>query len=308
MGADSTGQLKALPSSSWYGGSAIKWRLSMWVGLTSLLALIWAVPADALVWALGGSALGFFSTALGAMLVLFPGRYNQRFLELSLGLSGGMMLAAAVFSLLLPAIDKATEIFPAFYAHLAVILATLAGAWVMCVIERHVPHGHPVAGDTGPGHRHLSRLWLFVLAIALHNLPEGIAVGVGFSGADWHLGSSVSLAIALQDFPEGFAMAVVLLRLGLGVWKAVGWSLLAGLLEPLGAVIGVFLGGVAVFAYPLSLGLSAGAMLFVVIHEVIPEVQNPRTSRLSVQGTMTMLGGFLLLWFLDSQALVSLLS
>ncbi|MBT1065441.1 ZIP family metal transporter [Bowmanella sp. Y26] len=308
MRADSTRQARLLPASMWHGGTAIKWRVCGLAGVAGLVALIWAVPTDALAWALGGSALGFLSTALGAMLVLLPGRYNQRFLELSLGLSGGMMLAAAVFSLLLPAIDTATEIFPPFYAHLAVILATLGGAWMMCEIERHVPHGHPVAGDTGPGHRHLSRLWLFVLAIALHNLPEGIAVGVSFSGADWHSGSSVSLAIALQDFPEGFAMAVVLLRLGLGVWKAVGWSLLAGLLEPLGAVIGVFLGGIAVFAYPLSLALSAGAMLFVVIHEVIPEVQSPRTSRLSVQGTMTMLGGFLLLWFLDSQAFVRLLS
>ena len=123
----------------------------------------------------------------------------------------------------------------------------------------------------GPGSERVGRIWLFVFAIALHNLPEGMAIGVGFSHADMTVGLPLTTAIALQDMPEGLAVALALRGGGYSAPYAVAMAVATGLMEPLGAVLGVGLSGGLAIAYPIGLGLAAGAMLFVVSHEVIPE-------------------------------------
>jgi ZIP family zinc transporter len=138
---------------------------------------------------------------------------------------------------------------------------------------------------------------LFVFAIALHNLPEGMAVGVSFAGGDMSVGLPLATAIALQDIPEGLAVALTLRAAGFSGATAVLVAAGSGLLEPVGALLGVGLAGGLMFAYPVGLGLAAGAMIFVVSHEVIPE-----THRNGHQTTATigLMAGFALMMVLDT--------
>jgi len=314
----------------WFGGIAL-------VLTVLLLAAVWPAMqqpgfATRLLAAIYGSSLGLLATLFGAVLVLaLPRQVQQRWLDDALSVSGGMMLAAAIFSLLEPARLQLTAAQPElglFNAQLLLALATLSGAALLAWLERWLPHSHPVAGDNAAAQRHQypsaqpqgqnlqqhrmvsQRLWLFVLAIGLHNVPEGLAVGIGFAGPDLLLGSGVSLAIALQDVPEGFAMALVLQKLRLPLRQVLGWSLAAALLEPVGAVlascIGQVLGQSLALAYPLLLALAAGAMLFVVLHEVMPEVQSAGRSSATHRSSLWLLTGFLLMWTLDSEAFLAL--
>ncbi|MDZ7867939.1 MAG: ZIP family metal transporter [Rheinheimera sp.] len=251
-----------------------------------------------------GTGLGFVATLAGAVFLLIPGRHHTRWLDLALSVSGGMMLSAAVFSLLLPASELLRQQQIAAQWQLVLAGTVLGGALLMSLLEKHVPHGHPVAGDSATGRGPSSRLWLFVCAIALHNIPEGLAVGVSFASVNSQLGQSVSLAIALQDFPEGFAMVMVLLKLNVRPLAAFGWSLLAATLEPVAAVIALALSsslnGVLALTNPLALALAAGAMFFVVIHEVIPETHSAHASYSPRSSTMLFLVGFLLMWLMDN--------
>jgi len=263
-----------------------------------------SMPVQQLRDTLYGTALGFAATLAGALFLLLPGRHHARWLDLALSVSGGMMLSAAVFSLLLPASELLRQQQIPAQWQLVLAGTVLVGALLMSLLEKHVPHGHPVAGDSATSHRPSNRLWLFVCAIALHNIPEGMAVGVSFASVNAQLGQSVSLAIALQDFPEGFAMAMVLLKLNVRPLAAFGWSLLAAALEPVAAVIALALSsslnGALALTNPLALALAAGAMFFVVIHEVIPETHSAHASYSPRSSTMLFLIGFLLLWLLDT--------
>jgi ZIP family zinc transporter len=279
----------------------------LWLGVIALIISVLVkttISTQQLQDTLYAAALGFGATLLGAVFLLTPGRHHVRCLNLALSISGGMMLAAAIFSLLLPASELLRQ--ERFVAQWQILLActVFLGAVLMSLLEKYVPHSHPVAGDSAAGYRQSSRLWLFVYAIALHNIPEGLAVGVSFASGNPLLGQSVSLAIALQDFPEGFAMAMVLLKLGVRPLQAFGWSLLAAALEPVAAVIALVLSNslntTLALANPLALALAAGAMFFVVIHEVIPETHSAHVSHSSRWNTMLFLTGFLLLWLLDS--------
>lgn len=283
-------------------------KLIFWLGL-SLIILVTqtTMPTQQLTDTLYGTAWGFIATLSGAVFLLLPERKHTRWLDLALSLSGGMMLAAAIFSLLLPASELLHQKQFATYWQFALAFTVLTGAFLMSLLEKYIPHGYPIAGDSATDTRQHSRLWLFVCAIALHNIPEGLAVGVSFAGANDQLGQSVSMAIALQDFPEGFAMAMVLLKLGVQPAAAFGWSLLAALLEPLASVVAltlsISLNAVLTIANPLALALAAGAMFFVVIHEVIPETHSAHVSHSPRNSAMVFLIGFLLLWLLDSALL-----
>ena len=143
----------------------------------------------------------------------------------------------------------------------------------------------------------MNRVWLFVLAIALHNLPEGMAIGVSFSHGDMSVGLPLTTAIALQDIPEGLAVAIALRSAGLPALNAVLISAASGVLEPLGALLGVGLTSGLAAAYPLGLGLAAGAMIFVVSHEVIPETHR---NGHQTPATLGLMAGFALMMILDT--------
>lgn len=266
--------------------------------LESLVTVVWAESLQALTWATLGGVACFLANAVGALPALLLKRISQTLEDILLGFSGGMMLAASVFSLLIPGIDAAESLFVSKTLSLGVvILGVLLGAFLMIGLDQFSPHEHPVTGACGPAHERMSRIVLFVIAIALHNVPEGMAVGVAFAGNDLSVGMPLTLAIALQDIPEGLAVALALRGVGVTPLRAVSVSILTGFLEVLGAWLGVGLAGGLAVAYPLGLGFAAGAMLFVVSHEVIPETHR---NGHELRATIGLLFGFILMMVLDT--------
>lgn len=247
-------------------------------------------------WALAGGMVGFLSTTLGALPALALHHLRQRTEDIMLGVSAGMMLAAAIFSLLIPGLEAAGALTSGGGVWL-VVLGIALGVMLMLGIDQFTPHEHHQTGPCGPGYERCHRVWLFVLAIAIHNLPEGMAVGVSFAQGDLSVGLPLTTAIALQNLPEGLAVAMALRAIGTPTGKAVLIAGAGGLLEPVGALIGVSLVGSSALAYPVGLGLAAGAMLFVVSHEIIPETHRNGHQTLATVGLMT---GFVIMMILDT--------
>jgi len=242
-------------------------------------------------------------TALGASLVFFFKTINRAVFDGMLGFTGGVMVAASFWSLLAPAIEMSpgegfTQVFPS-------VVGFALGALFLFSLDKILPHLHvnfkmkDKEGLKTPWHKSV----LLTLAITLHNIPEGLAIGVlfggvavGFEGAS--IGGAVALAIGigLQNFPEGFAVAVPLRRQGLSRWKSFNYGQLSAIVEPLAAVLGAW----AVITFqpilPYALAFAAGAMIFVVVEEVIPESQQERFTDIS---TMGFIGGFILMMALD---------
>lgn len=242
--------------------------------------------------------MGLAATTLGAVPILFLRAMPQKLEDVMLGGAAGMMLAAAFFSLLLPGLEAAEALTAsAWTGALLVVAGMTAGVLVMLGLDAFTPHEHERSGPCGPGHERCNRVWLFVFAVAIHNLPEGMAIGVSFAQGDLSVGLPLTTAIALQDVPEGLAVAMTLRAIGTPVWKAIAVAAAGGLLEPLGAVLGVTLIGSSPAAYPMGLGLAAGAMLFVVSHEVIPETHRNGHQTPATLGLMV---GFAVMMVLDT--------
>lgn len=240
----------------------------------------------------------FAANALGAAPALLLRSMPKRTQHVLLGFAAGMMLAASFFSLLMPAIAIASTLVPQRGGALLVVVAGLAlGTVLMLGLDAFTPHEHEHSGPCGPGHARFRRIWLFVFAIALHNLPEGMAVGVAFAAADFSVGLPVASAIALQDIPEGLAVALAMRAAGFGASRAVLVAVATGALEPVGALLGVALSSGFAIAYPLGLALAAGAMLFVVSHEVIPETHGEGHE---TPATVGLMAGFALMMVLDT--------
>ena len=146
-------------------------------------------------------------------------------------------------------------------------------------------------------HDNLRKIWLFALAITIHNFPEGLAVGVGFGDGNIARGLSLAIAIGLQNMPEGLAVALPFIREGFPVGKAFWIALLTGMVEPLGGLLGVGLVSIAKPLLPLMLSFAAGAMLFVISHEIIPETHKENSSKLT---THSLIIGFVIMMFLDN--------
>lgn len=239
-----------------------------------------------LVGFLGSLAAGL-ATGVGALPVLFVKRPSKRYLDLMLGFAAGVMLAASVFSLLIPAIDDGGV--------WVAVGGMLLGALVLHLIDRLVPHEHFIRGHEGPSSR-LRKIWLFILAITIHNFPEGLAVGVGFGGGA--IGPAIALAvgIGLQNMPEGLAVALPLAGEGYSRGRALFYATLTGLVEPIGGLLGVSLVLIAKPILPWGLAFAAGAMLFVISDEIIPESHRNGHERLATLGVMV---GFAVMMLLD---------
>jgi ZIP family zinc transporter len=197
------------------------------------------------------------------------------------------MLAATSFSLIVPAIDLSGP----WVAVFGVIL----GALVLHLVDRFIPHFHPLLGAEGPPSR-LSKVWLFVLAITIHNFPEGLAVGVSFGVGDVGAGLIIALAIGLQNMPEGLAVALPLLREGYSRGKALWYGTLTGLVEPIGGLLGAALVSIFQPVLPWGLAFAAGAMLFVISDEMIPESHRKGFER---EATFGLIAGFVIMMLLD---------
>jgi ZIP family zinc transporter len=264
----------------------------------SLARLISGEVGAELRLALLGGTVAFAATALGALPALALRRLPQRVEDSMLGFAAGMMLAASAFSLLLPGLDAGEQILGGKgLAAGVVVLGMALGVVLMLGLDRFTPHEHDKTGPCGPGYERCARVWLFVFAIALHNLPEGMAIGVGFSQGDLSVGLPLTTAIALQDLPEGLAVALALRGAGFGAGRSVLIAAASGVLEPLGALVGVGLSSGFAAAYPVGLGVAAGAMLFVVSHEVIPETHR---NGHQTPATLGLMAGFALMMVLDT--------
>jgi ZIP family zinc transporter len=235
-------------------------------------------------------------TAVGALPVLALRGISPRSQTALLGFGAGVMLAATFFSLLAPALEIAGQTRSEAAAALLVVIGMLIGAFAVKAAHRLVPHEHFYLGREGATSESISRIWLFVLAITIHNFPEGLAVGVAWGGPDRANALGVATGIGLQNMPEGLAVAAALASEGYRRSYAFGVALLTGLVEPVGGLVGVSVVALAQSLLPWALAFAAGAMLFVISDEIIPE-----THRRGFQdvGTAGLMGGFVTMLFLD---------
>ncbi|MCU7372557.1 ZIP family metal transporter [Paucibacter sp. O1-1] len=262
--------------------------LQLWQGLA---------PSPAMRTALGAGGMAALATALGVLPMLCARAPGRRSHDALLGFGAGVMLAACCFSLLVPALAAAGRLGHGSWASAVGIgAALLAGAALIMGVERLLPHQHGGAGTAGEPRRERG-LWLFVIAIVLHNIPEGLAIGVAAAGTDAARATALATGIAIQDVPEGLVVALALQSLGVGRWRGAGIGAASGLVEPLAAVVGAALLGLSAALLPWGLAFAAGAMLFVVSHEVIPE-----SHRQGHEGHATtgLLIGFVLMMVLDT--------
>ncbi|MBS4049140.1 MAG: ZIP family metal transporter [Alphaproteobacteria bacterium] len=240
---------------------------------------------------------GFGATTLGAAPVLFLGNMKDSTRNLMLAFAAGIMLAATFFSLLLPALDQAEKTLSPSSAALGVIVALLVGALTMHLAHNLAPHEHfGMKGREGADASRLARVWLFVIAIALHNFPEGLAVGIGAASGDLSSGLGVTFGIGLQNLPEGLAVAVALRGEGYTRKAAFMVAALTGALEPLGGVVGAGALAISGGLLPWALAFAAGAMLFIISSEVIPETHRHGVER---GATSALFGGFVVMLYLD---------
>lgn len=259
-------------------------------------AYLEAHPKVALAWQ--GGVVAAFATALGTLPVLLSQRLSERALDALFGFGAGVMLAACSFSLIIPGLAAARDAGAGSWQAAGVIGASiLLGAAALLLMERLLPHEHFIKGVEGPSSRALRRTWLFVFAIGLHNLPEGLAIGVAFAGEDPVRASALAAGIAIQDVPEGLVVAAALLAAGYRRWLAVALGVASGLVEPVGAVLGAAAVGHTAGLLPWGLGFAAGAMLFVISHEIIPESHRKGHEAWATGGLML---GFVLMMMLDT--------
>ncbi|MEN9890948.1 MAG: putative zinc transporter ZupT [Pseudomonadota bacterium] len=279
-----------------------------WIGLSICLAGLWVTLAP--LWAQAAavdvrhalllSSGAALATALGVLPMLLLRAPSRQMLDVLLGFGAGVMLAASAWSLILPALQmvRGPSAFGAGGA-VGVLLALLAGGFTLMALERVLPHQHqPDGGRPAVGGAELPwrRSLLFVLAIVLHNLPEGLALGVAAVGLTEGQASALGIGIALQDVPEGLLVALALWQAGMARWRAAVIGAVSGLVEPLAAVVAALALAPAQAALPAALAFAAGAMLFVVSHEVIPESHRQGHERSATTGLLL---GFVLMTALD---------
>jgi zinc transporter, ZIP family len=266
----------------------------------------WFLNLGAVQQALIATTFTWMVTALGASLVIFTNRVKQSFLDASLGMAAGVMIAASYWSLLSPAIEMSSNY--GRWRFLPALIGFILGAVFLRIVDRLLPHIHSYLNAKGPEGLPTSwqRSTLLVLAITIHNFPEGLAVGVAFGAAAGLTGAeqasqigaavALSIGIALQNFPEGSAVSLPLRREGMSRGKALWYGQLSATVEPIAGVLGALLVLVMVPVLPYALAFAAGAMIYVVVEELIPESQRKGNVDLA---TMGLIFGFAVMMSLD---------
>jgi zinc transporter, ZIP family len=246
---------------------------------------------------LTASLLTGLATFVGALPILFTDRLGKQWLAGLLGFGGGVMLAAISFSLIVPGTDAAIA-QGANKAIAALIMAVgmAIGGRLLSLAHQYFPHEHFFKGTDGRNVKNLARIWLFVTAITIHNFPEGLAVGVSLGSPNLNDGVATAIGIGLQNMPEGLAVAASLLTEKYSVRYALWISLLTGLVEPLGGLVGVSVAALATSILPWAMAFAAGAMLFVICDEIIPESHQRGNER---EGTIGAMVGFITMMLLD---------
>jgi len=237
--------------------------------------------------AIGASFLaGAVATGLGGATALLVPSLTEKRRSALMGFSAGVMLGASFLALLLPAIEIEVARGGAHGGLVLPMAGLMAGALVIACLDRFAPHEHFLRGREGPASPTLARTWLFVIAIALHNIPEGLAVGVGVASGNAAIADGLTLSIGLQNAPEGLIVAVALLAEGYSRARSLWYAALSGLVEPVGAAVGFAAASAADAALPFALAFAGGAMIYVVSGEVIPESHRGSGAKAATWGTV----------------------
>lgn len=252
---------------------------------------------------LKGVIIPFIGTSLGSACVFFLKDEMSRTLQRSLsGFAAGVMVAASVWSLLIPAIESSAG--RGAYAFLPAVIGLWAGIFFLLIVDSVTPHLHIDTGEQEGIRCSLPRTAMLVLAVAIHNVPEGMAVGVSY--AAWETGSAgissaaalaLAIGIAIQNAPEGAIISMPLRAEGMSRTRACMWGVATGAAEPLAALVTIYLAEMVAPALPYMLGFAAGAMLYVVVEELIPEMAGDTHTNI---GTLMFGAGFSLMMALDT--------
>ncbi len=233
------------------------------------------------------------ATAVGALIGFAFKRLSHRFSDIVLSFAAGVMLAAAVLGLILPSVEYGGR-----YGLLITVAGVFVGAICLNLTDRLVPHLHKPSDDETESHRreNLNRVMLFVMAIAIHNLPEGIAAGVGFGAGDTSRALLIAGGIALQNIPEGMVIIGPMLAAGVTPKKTLVYALLTGLVEVVGTLLGYFAVQIASVILPFALAFAGGTLRYVISDEMIPETHAHGHQR---GATYALLFGFCLMLVCD---------
>jgi len=284
-------QLMALPPIKRWATVAGLFLLSQLVVFGSLYLIFGKI----VVIGFFASILAGLATGLGALPALFFKDISRNLFNSLLGAAAGVMLAATAFSLLVPGMVYGNAIWPGKGIYV-VSLGMLIGAAFLHYADRQLPHVH-FDSISDVQLSSLKKVWLFIIAITIHNFPEGMSVGVSFGSGEMKNGVVLAIAIALQNIPEGLAVALPLVGLGYNKWRAVGIATLTGLVEPVGGLLGITMVTVFQPILPIAMGFAAGAMLFVISEEIIPETHSEGRSRYA---TFALMVGFIIMMILDN--------
>ncbi len=240
------------------------------------------------------TALGVgMATVIGAIIGFIFKKVTHRFADIVLSFAAGIMLAAAVIGLILPSIERGGK-----WGLVYTIIGIFSGAFCLNLMDKLIPHLHRLAGTDNESHNNanLNKVLLFVLAIAIHNLPEGIAAGVGFGTGDSSQALLIASGIALQNIPEGMVIIAPMLAAGISPRKTMICAIATGLVEVVGTLVGFLAVKIATIILPIALSFAGGTMLYVVSDEMLNETHAHGSER---GATYSMLIGFCVMLILD---------
>lgn len=240
------------------------------------------------------SSFNWLMTVLGASLVFLVKKESQKLISIALGIAAGIMIAASFFSLLLPAIEQ----LESRISLCIVPVGFLTGGMFLRLCDKYLPHEHVISHELEGVKSPLSKNKLLFLAMTLHNIPEGMAVGIAFAGAGNHLlpAMILSIGIGIQNFPEGTALSLPMHQSGISRLKSMMYGQLSALVEIPSALLGFIFASFFHGILPFALSFAAGAMMFVCIEELIPEAN--ATKEVDA-GTVSFMIGFIIMMFLD---------
>ncbi|WP_323141812.1 ZIP family metal transporter [Massilia phyllosphaerae] len=244
----------------------------------------------------GGTAAA--ATALGTLPILFSQNFSKRTYDCFLGFGAGVMLGATAFSLVIPALAASKAAGAGNWsASLTVGAGIMIGATLLLLMGRFISTDGILDTEDARLSHSMRRAWLFVWAVALHNLPEGLAIGVAYGGIDLSKANSLATGISIQDVPEGLVVALALRTVGYGRVLSAALGMLSGVIEPIAAAAGVAVIGVSAGLLPFALAAAAGAMLFVIVNDVVPESQENGNG---TWASGALVFGFILMTVLDT--------
>lgn len=251
--------------------------------------------SEAFISGLWAAVIAGMFTGVGGFGVFLKKRFSRQNINSMLNIAAGVMLSASFFALLVPSMNEILKVdqdihVAAFWYSLAIF----SGVALVWLLNNLLPHEHNHMGHHGP-HFSLRKAWLFIIAISLHKLPEGLAVGVAYSAEELINPESLVIGIALHNIPEGLTMAISLIGAGQSRLRAALTALCIGMLQPLGAILGLLLIGVSMKIIPFAMAMAGGTLLFVVINEILPETYGYKMNQKSA---VAVFAGFIVMTYI----------